>query len=95
MYDTIYFKSGETKPPGHKRDLIQCFEKSGCETSIGIRRQAPQGQSRAVACQLYPPPAEHTGTSLFRVLDWAILSPRTLFVCLLLPEDTHHPQPPI
>ena len=47
MYDTIYFKSGETKPPGHKRDLIQCFEKSGCETSIGTRRQAPQGQSRA------------------------------------------------
>ena len=60
MYDTVYFKSGETKPPGHKRDLIQCFGESGCETSIGTRRQASQGQSRAVACQLYLPPAEHS-----------------------------------
>lgn len=48
-YDTIYFKGGETKAPGHKRDLTQCFGKSSCETSIGTRRQAPQGQSRAVA----------------------------------------------
>ena len=73
MYDTVYFKSGETKPPGHKRDLNQCFGESGCETSIGTRRQAPQGQSRAIARQPSPtPPPEH---SLCPRHDFILLSP--------------------
>lgn len=63
MYDTIYFKSGETKPPGHKRGFDSVLLESGCETSIGTQKAGSPGSGRAVACQLYPPPMKPPGMS--------------------------------